>query len=263
MKKRIEIPIIMILAMIVLGVMSSTALAQKNACGNEMTQKEIAQRALDVTEIQNVMTRHQIYGAYDRDLEIEMIWAHKTPGLSFASNRGVYKGDIEMIKKYYGMGETQEEKQNKFEQQNPPGYTTFRTISTPLIEVAGDGKTAKGWWYTIGWDAEIKGDEGQSTWWNERYGIDFVKEDGEWKIWHFHVYSDWRVPMGEDLARYTIEQEKKGGESHVRTPSEELAPYYEDKVFGEMYSSTRKNKPTPNPPVPYCTFSDTFSYADE
>lgn len=263
MNKRIVPFSIIMLVMVALVFSSSSAFAKKNACGKEMSPEEIAQRALDAREIQNVMTRHQLYGAYNRDIEIEMIWAHKTPGVSFASNRGVYQGDIEMIKKYYGMGETPEDKNKAFEQQNKPGYTTFRTINTPLIEVAGDGKTAKAFWYTIGWDAEIQEDKGQSTWWNEKYGVDFVKEDGEWKIWHFHVYSDWRFPMGEDLAQYTVEQEKKSGEAYVRTPSEELAPYYKDKVFGEDYSSTRKNSLTPRPPVPYCTFSDTFSYADE
>ena len=44
----------------------------------------------------------------------------------------------------------------------------------------------------------------------------------------------------------------------------EMALYFSDKVFGESYSLTREAKPLkPRPPEPYCTFSDTFSYADE
>ena len=71
--------------------------------------------------------------------------------------------------------------------------------------------------------------------------------------------------MGEDLVEYTIEQEKTAREMPPRAPREDLAPYYTDKVFGEPYSLTRESNPLKNPrlPEPYCTFSDTFSYADE
>lgn len=93
-----------------------------------------------------------------------------------------------------------------------------------------------------------------------------MKEDGKWKICHFHVYNDWEIPMTEDLAKYAIEQSKKtdGGKQPARGAKEGMEAYYEAKDFNEAYSVTREPNPlNPRPPEPYCTFSDTFSYADE
>jgi hypothetical protein len=65
----------------------------------------------------------------------------------------------------------------------------MHTQETPVIEVAGDGKTAKGIWYSIGLAVRGSVDENGNTsvgtgWMWEKYGVDFIKEDGGWKIWH-------------------------------------------------------------------------------
>ena len=257
MKNRIKNVTVLFLC-VVIGLTASTAFAGKNACGKEMTAEEMAERALDVQEIQNVMAMHQLYGVPggDHNKEIELIWTHKTPGVSFAGNNYIVQGDIEVIKKFYGSGGHM--------QQPTGGNTSFRSLTTPIIEVAGDGKTAKGFWYTPGWQADIRDGKGNSIWTYEKYAIDFVKEDGKWKIWHFHVYNDWDVPMGEDLAQYAIEKAKNTGEMPARQVQEEIASYYKAVDFNESYSPTRPPNPLkPRPPEPYCTFSETFSYAEE
>jgi hypothetical protein len=255
-----------------MGLTASTALAKKNACGKEMSAVEMAERALAIHEIQYVMGLHQLYGAPggDHDKEIELIWAHKTPDVSFASNRGVYRGDIDVIYSYYGSGSRKagkkEEKSDAPQMMmgGGPGVTSVRLLTTPIIQIAGDMKTAKAWWYTPGHQSNVRDGKGNAIWTYEKYGIDFVNEDGEWKIWHFHVYNDWDIPMGEDLVEYTVKKEKNAQEMPPRAPREDLAPYYTDKVFGESYSLSREANPLkPRPPVPYCTFSETFSYADE
>ena len=69
-------------------------------------------------------------------------------------------------------------------------------------------KTAKAWWYTPGHQANVMNGQGNAIWTYEKYAIDFVNEGGEWKIWHFHVYNDWDIPMEEDLVQNAIEKEK-------------------------------------------------------
>jgi hypothetical protein len=32
-------------------------------------------------------------------------------------------------------------------------------------------------------------------WMWERYGADFANEDGEWKIWNLHTYTDFGIPV--------------------------------------------------------------------
>jgi hypothetical protein len=272
MKTKTVCMIFLISCFLFAGLSAQVAFAKKNSCGKDMTAEEMAERALDIQEIQNVMGMHQILGSPggDHDLELQKYWAQKTPGVSFAHNKGVYFG-IDVLRKYYGSGKSLQNSPKTEQSGQQPmmqtgaGNISFRTLTTPIIYVAGDGKTAKAYWYTPGFQANIMNGEGSSIWSYEKYAIDFVKEDGAWKIWHFHVYNDWEIPMGADLAKYAIEQSKntqKAGGPPVR---QEFANAYKDTVFGEPYSVTKvpNQFKSPRPPEPYCTFSDTFSYAEE
>jgi hypothetical protein len=259
---------------IMTGFAVNNSYAKKNACGKEMTAAEMSERALDIQEIQNVMSYHALYGAPggNHDTELELIWSQKRDDITFAGNGYIYKGPIEVHQNTYGYG-TGSKKANAEAQssggqiqQAAPGNTSFRTLNTPIIVVAGDGKTAKAFWYTIGWSADIRDGQGNSSWSMEKYGIDFIKEDGAWKIWHFHVYNDWDVPMGKDLAQYAIEQSKNPRQMPAggMKAKEGYEQYFTAKTFNEPYSVTRPPNPLkPRPPVAYCHFEDTFSYGDE
>jgi len=300
MKTKSGYIVIYLICIAMIGFSATVAFAKKNACGKEMTAEEMSERALDSIEIQNIMAMHQLLGAPggDHDLELATIWAQKTPGVSFAHNVGVVTG-IEAIRQYYGTGKGYENDPEKEQTATPQGMMqagagniSFRTLTTPIIHIAGDGKTAKAYWYTPGFQANIQNGQGNSIWSYEKYAIDFVKEDGAWKIWHFHVYNDWEIPMGKDLAQYVLEQKNSpggrrgapgetggaregapaGGAREGAPPAGgtrgftgELAKAYKATVFGEPYSADKvpNNLKSPRPPEPYCTFSDTFSYADE
>lgn len=304
-----------------IGLSAQGAAAKKNACGKEMSAAEMAERALAVQEIQYAMGLHQLYGAPggDHDREIELVWAQNQPDVSFAGNGYIVQGDIDVIYSFYGSGSRKNKKTEAAggEQQHMAGggagSISYRLLTTPIIQVAGDLKTAKAWWYTPGFQSNVMNGSGSAIWSYEKYGIDFINEDGEWKIWHFHVYNDWEIPMGEDLVKYTAEKANGGGQqmqgdqgtppegapemaggqgappeggpemaggqgappqggqasqgaaSPARQVSDDVAPYYTEKKFGESYSLTRDANPltSPRPPESYCTFSDTFSYADE
>jgi hypothetical protein len=272
MKTKSVFLVILMTCFIMTGFAVKNSYAKKNACGKEMTAAEMAERALDLQEIQNVMGMHQILGSPggDHDLELQKYWAQKTPGVSFAHNRGVYFG-IDVIRKYYGSGKSLQNSPKTEQTGQAPmmqagaGNISFRTLTTPIIYIAGDGKTAKAYWYTPGFQANMQNGEGNAIWTYEKYAIDFVKEDGEWRIWHFHVYNDWEIPMGADLAKYAIEQSKKTETRQAPPVRQEFASAYKDTVFGEPYSITKvpNQFKSPRPPEPYCTFSDTFSYAEE
>ena len=58
--------------------------------------------------------------------------------------------------------------------------------TTPYIEVAGDGKTAKGVWISPGIITGKVGATGtlKAIWAWGSMGVDFVKEDGQWRFCH-------------------------------------------------------------------------------
>jgi hypothetical protein len=179
-----------------------------------------AERALDMWQVQNVMSKHAAYHAAGMHLEeLANIWVdEKGPNAdtaTFASPGWIMHG-IAGVKKFYGQG-NQDNKVKELEAvsklypeiKNIPenlgaGHEyAMHTNTTPIIEVAGDGKTAKGTWYSpgIGLSAHINGTEvsyGGTFFW-EKYGADFMKENGQWKIWHCQMWYDYTPQLPESM----------------------------------------------------------------
>lgn len=68
----------------------------------------------------------------------------------------------------------------------------MHTLATDIIEVADDGKSARAYFYTPGTISSTlnleKNREGAWLW--ERYGIEFMYDDGEWKLFTMQVCPD-------------------------------------------------------------------------
>jgi hypothetical protein len=150
------------------------------------------------------------------------------------------------------------------------GTSMFHTNSTPAIEIAGDGKTAKGIWYSVGQVTQTPGGKQSPTYVWEWYGVGFIKVDGKWKIWHFMVMTDWSAGAGQSWA----EDERMAQGGGFRGQS---ASGGQGGLSGQPGESSGKPAPTiqntkgrpaafapPSEtlkiPVPYQTFRETFSY---
>jgi hypothetical protein len=227
------------------------------------------QRALDILEIQNVMGKHEYYHAAGRHKEeMEDIWAHKTPGVSFETDQQGKIEGWEQVWKYYGEGvelnakRSLEEMIKLFPQiENDPknyhiGTTVMHTLTTPVIEVAEDGKTGKGVWVSPGHITGVRGGKLQASWFWERYGVDFVKEDGKWKIWHLRVYTDFATPCEKSWVESSLEPRAAPATEPVtglQAGKKRANPY-------KAYSPFTVPQFEPRPPEPYKTFDQTFSY---
>ncbi|NTV90564.1 MAG: SnoaL-like domain-containing protein, partial [Clostridiales bacterium] len=113
---------------------------------------------VDIKEIENVMAKHEYFLSQGKtELELETIWARETEGAHFAQNQGYYVG-YDSIMNYYGK---LTDKMNAVNlralaahypdiEVKPENFGMGNLISHPLttqiIEVAGDGKTAKATW---------------------------------------------------------------------------------------------------------------------
>jgi hypothetical protein len=137
------------------------------------------------------------------------------------------------------------------------GEMHVHTLATPIIIVAGDGRTAKATFDSPGLET-LSGighkPDARHGWC--RYGVDFLKTANGWKIWHLHVYGIIFSPFDK---------------SWVDAPGFPPPPKSTD-VGGEWPKPTRPQSDVwiytgqgtpplwPRPPEPYRSFSDTFSY---
>ncbi len=161
-------------------------------------EKKLAIKGADYAEINNLMSLHSWYHAALRnDIECEEIWVSENGEFAdtaiWAQTSGYWKG-MKKIKSKYGA------KDSKGNMPDPKGGFVWHTITTPVVEIAEDRKTAKGIWYTPGIVGSYSEDgKNNSQWMWEKYGVDFVMENGKWKVWHMKVYTDFSTPIGEAI----------------------------------------------------------------
>jgi len=240
----------------------------------ELTLEQKVQKALDVQEVQNVMGRHAYYHQVGYHLkELQEIWVKEdgeyASTASFGQNHGYWVG-IPHIKRTYGELNERNRKTNlaimskaypeikNTKDNEGVGTLIMHTLTTPVIEVAGDGKTAKGMWYSPGEVTEVMPDGGfMAMWMWEKYGADFVKEDGKWKLWHIHMYTDFATPPGKSWTDPTVSHNPFATGDTVEKPPEMRADI--EIVTYKEWSPTTVPVLVPMP-EPYYTFSETFSY---
>lgn len=173
-------------------------------------------RVWDIETVKDLMSRRQVLNMNnERRKELDTLWVtepkyRKTA--SMGSNWGYYIG-MDEISNYYVVEHTrkQQEALDAKCAANPEirnirdnfGYGDLiaHHVSTPCVVLAGDGKTAKGVWYSLGVNATGNPDGScKAMWYPERVCADFVKEDsGEWKIWHLLISNDVEYEAGTNL----------------------------------------------------------------
>jgi len=226
----------------------------------------------DVQEIQNVMSMHEYFHAACRHREeMDAIWALKTPGLAFeeALLNGRYVG-LDAIRAYYvdfferffkaalhevrGMFPSLKDDP---EDRLAFGVQILHTLTTPVIEVAGDGETAKAVWLSPGHVTAPAEGRLQAFWHWDRYAVDFVREAGAWKIWHLWVGKDFTTPYDKSWVETALDP---GPGIRLDTAPDFPKPNAPGLMPYTGYSPFKVARFEPTPPVPYRTFSETFSY---
>ena len=236
-------------------------------------------------EVQNLMSKHEYYHAASMNLEeVDALWVDRdgkyAESATFASPMWVMNG-IEVIRKAYGE-ENHSRKEAALKKlseidssvENIPenigaGYEwVMHTSTTPVIEVAGDGRTAKGIWYSPGMGLMTQIIDGKpvvkGTFFWEKYGGDFILEDGKWKIWHLQMAYDF-TPSVSDGGNWTDFSKKneavQAGEQEDNPMNRALPPGFSKPEYSyPIYSPQRPGIIYPKIPEPYYTFSETFSY---
>lgn len=214
---------------------AGSAAAAPLSCPNRVSDTE---RLLAVNAIANLM------GRYSHDLTVlglkavPELFALKTPGISWMVPRG-QQGPA-LLKMF--------EQFKTFPDQ--PGALHMHTMFSPVIEVAADGKTAMGTWDAFGPD--IASPE-KTYWLQNKYGVDFIKEDGEWKIWHLQLF-----PIYYTAYDRSVTDTAKAGNLNPAMDTAEIPGLIDppDRLWMYDGKSTTRG---PRTPRPYCTYSPELS----
>lgn len=144
----------------------------------------------------------------------------------------------------------------------PEGELHLRPLAVDLVQVADDCKTAQGAWYCSGVETGKRNDgsgDVDAGWIVQNYGVDFIFENGTWKIWHLHVYVryqttfdvDWKdLPPYEPYRVHGTTQAEFFKEGNPSLPDKKPTAYW-GYHFSGLYPVDQ-----PYAPKPYKDFSE-------
>jgi hypothetical protein len=200
--------------------------------------------------VQNTMGRYSYLHTANLHEECLGLFAMKTPGLRVEMMWGVYEGPESVTRLYPGF--------HVWADGDGKGTMHMHTLSTPIIEVAGDAKTARGVWISPGLETGVFDASKKVTanWGWCKYAADFIKEDGQWKIWHLHVYGLFLSDYYHSWVDKPVDMDAKGMESMM--PKE----FHPDRppTTHWLYTPDKKTVLSPVPPTPYGSFDESNSY---
>lgn len=222
-----------------------------------------------VVECQNLISTYVYYHAANMNDECVELFAKSMPDTAVdIPHIGVFEGGIDAIRRCYSvahnMGATCED--------DWKGMMMVRPLTTPLIQVAGDCKTAQGVWISPG--VSTGGDEEHgytANWAWLKYGCDFIREEDGWKIWHLRVFGIFMTPFDKSWVESAQEvpdpeeaeeREKMMEERRKKMPAEALPDRTNDHYDWTYAPDRVYPRDMPTPPVPYETWDDAQSMMD-
>ncbi len=161
--------------------------------------ENMLRRGLDSEACQALVSRKIfMYNTRDWETELETLWTkqHRAEA-SCASPWGFYVG-MDSIARHYAAQD------DAFG--DGVGLSLMRTVNTPVVYIAADGKTAQGMWLLAGEETRILSDGAVSG--LHIYGrvaVDFVREDEGWRILHWADVYNMTQKVGEDIKKTTVQ----------------------------------------------------------
>jgi hypothetical protein len=135
----------------------------------------------DMTAIQKLQAScvHSLFT--QRYENIPALFARNAPDVRVEfSDSGVLDGRVSVERLYNAFARTRD----------VPGFFILHMAVNPSIEIAADGRSAKSHWLSPG----AANSPGGSSWIWGPYYVDYVRENGEWKILHSNLAPLFRNP---------------------------------------------------------------------
>jgi hypothetical protein len=229
---------------------------------SRLARVEAAQaRSTATHEIQNLMGRYEFWHVANLHQRCLGLFALETPGVRIEVPGGLYEGraGVERFFLAYHGDHDADRPGSRLD-----GDMHMHTLTTPVIEIADDLRTAKGAWISPGHETmagrnphtgEPLPAKPRAYWAWIKYGADFAREHGHWKIWHLGVYATFLAPY--DTSWVDAE--------HVPTkaalPPDKAPDRFLEDPAPWMYAADKPHLNVPPPPEPYATFDEATAYA--
>lgn len=200
-------------------------------------------RAQAAVEIQSVMGRYAFYYTAQRQDLIKDLWSKRDDAsIDIMGGAALINKDPGQTAHAPAAGPV-------------VGLMRIHSLSTPVIAVADDCSTARATWISPGVDSEVRDGKAECSWCWIKYGVDFIKEDGQWKLWHltsyglFHTnyYKSWGDGEPRPLIR-KLDYHPGGPESRANFIPIERVDW--------TYAADRSPELEPIPPAPYGSWDE-------
>jgi len=232
------------------------------------------QHLRDVNSIRNLISKEAyLFEAHMHEERLALI-ARKTPGVTVEQGlRGVFEGldgaRRTMIDIEEGMERSHAEGMRKAFpdaafSSDTAGMLESQLTGTAVVEVAGDGTTARAAWLSLMACGKTHENDPapQASWVWWKSAADFVKEDGEWKFWHYLKNPLFLAAYTKDWVQASLNLPPVPSPGTCRgIPGHEANPDRPNSKLYDSYRITREPRVHPELPEPYETFAETGSYS--
>lgn len=185
-----------------------------------LTLEERVRNAAASQAVENVKAEHAYYhGRADATGEWGTIWSRSDEcswAHAFGRMRGfdqvwygsVTRYDAQAMENWLKLYEYYPEVGGK--DPRPLLEASVHTLVTDIIEVAADGKTAKGIWISPGTETAPSPGKEKGAWCWGKYEVEFIKEDGVWKFWHMTLYPLFLTPYNRSWGEPALKMAGNG-----------------------------------------------------
>lgn len=152
----------------------------------------------------NLVGRWLFYLPSCRFEELCSLWAQHTAGTELEIHGFIYEG-IKGVRQYFI-----NENISHDDMEARKGLMNVQTYTTEVMEVAADGNSARATYISPGIETDVYHDrpgfeelvkdldlyDGKATgrWAWKKFAFEFIKEDGQWKIWKYRQYALIKTP---------------------------------------------------------------------
>ena len=167
-----------------------------------MSQEQLSlecERLMAARACENILGRYSYLFTAGRMKEIDELFAHSASD-SVIMPYGMYTG-ADAARRCFVEDLTDRDTEDPARYEELKGRMMISDLCTPVVEVAGDGKTAKALWVSPGLEAH-NGEGGSRGWWSwSKLAADLVLTDDGWRIWHLGKYMYFACRYDENWAK--------------------------------------------------------------